>query len=139
MNKQQIIEVFNQQFIEFIKDIEVVFPKDTDISFARKTISKAMVILPKLLIKLFNEYFVSIYSNEIDAGDLDFFVTNDYRTKHGYKPNDESWVLDKIDVLRGPVRDMTPDQKSVVAKYMQNLKKLSNLYKDVVSDTKKKK
>ena len=36
--------------------------------------------------------------NEIDAGDLDFFVTNDYREKHGYKPTDDAWVLNKIKI-----------------------------------------
>ena len=128
MNKSQVIDTFNNHFIEFLADIERVFPENADITLARKTINKSNAILPKLLIKLFNEYFVTIYSNEIDAGDLDFFVTNDYREKHGYKPTDDAWVLNKIDCLREPIRTMVPEDKAKVVQYMQNLKKLSLLY-----------
>ena len=128
MNKSQVIDTFNNHFIEFLADIEQVFPENSDITLARKTINKSNAILPKLLIKLFNEYFVTIYSKEIDAGDLDFFVTNDYREKHGYKPTDDAWVLNKIDCLREPIRTMVPADKAKVVQYMQNLKKLSLLY-----------
>jgi hypothetical protein len=75
MNKGQVADTFNIHFIEFLSDVERVFPENKDITLARKTINKSNAILPKLLIKLFHEYFVEIYSNEIDAGDLDFFVT----------------------------------------------------------------
>ena len=128
MNKLQVIETFNKHFIEFISDIERVFPNDADITLARKSISKTFVIMPKLLIRLFNEFFATIYSSEIENGDLNFFVENDYRSKHGYKENENSWVLEKIDCLREPVRNMNQDDKEKVAKYLKNLKKLSELY-----------
>jgi hypothetical protein len=128
MNKNQVIEAFNNHFIEFISDVERVFPNDTDITLARKTMSKTFVLLPKLLIRMFHEYFVLVYSKEIDAGDLNFFVENDYRNKHGYKEDEEAWVLEKIDCLRGPVRNMTEEEKLKVIRYLQNLKKLSELY-----------
>lgn len=130
MNKNQIVETFNSHFIEFIADIEKVFPNDSDITLARKSLSKTFVLLPKLLIKLFNESFVKIYSNEIESGDLNFFIENDYRTKHGYKVKDEAWVLEKIDCLREPVRNMTDEDKEKVIQYLKNLKKLSDMYND---------
>ena len=77
MNKTQLIDTFNAHFIEFLADVERVFPENSDITLARKTIVKSNALVPKLLLKLFNEYFVKIYSNEIDSGDLDFFVYND--------------------------------------------------------------
>ncbi len=128
MDKAQVIETFNTHFIEFITDIERVFPENTDITLARKTISKTNTILPKLLIKLFHDYFSAIYSKEIDAGDLDFFVKNDYRAKHGYKENEEAWVLEKIDCLREPVSAMDAKDKAIVVQYLKNLKKLSDVY-----------
>jgi hypothetical protein len=128
MDKSQVIETFNNHFIEFLVDVELVFPDNSDITLARKTLIKSNAILPKLLIRLFNEYFVKIYSNEIDAGDLDFFVTNDYRMKHGYKPEDEAWILNKIDCLREPIKTMIPEDKAKVVQYIQNLKKLAILY-----------
>jgi len=128
MNKSQVIDTFNKQFMEFIMDIERVFPNDTDITSTRKSISKSLMIMPKTLIRLFNDHFVSIYSNEIENGDLGFFIENDYRKKHGYKENEDVWVLDKIDILRKPVQNMSPDEKLKVIQYMKNLKKLSDLY-----------
>lgn len=128
MNKDQIVEAFNSHFIEFISDIEKVFPNDTDITLARKSLSKTFMLFPRLLIKKFHETFVSFYSNEIESGDLNFFIENDYRTTHGYKVKDEAWILEKIDCLREPVRAMTEDDKTKVVQYLKNLKKLCDLY-----------
>jgi hypothetical protein len=128
MNKNQIIEAFNNHFIEFITDVERVFPNDTDISLARKSISKSVVLLPKLLLKLFNEYFVVHYSKEIEEGNLDFFIENNYRNTYGYKQEDDAWIMAKIDCLRQPVKNMDNADKDKVIQYLKNLKKLSDLY-----------
>jgi hypothetical protein len=131
MNKNQIIDTFNKHFMEFINDIERVFPDDTDIMSMRKSLSKSLILMPKVLIRMFNDSFVQMYSSEIESGDLTFFIENDYRSKHGYKDTDEVWVLDKIDILREPVRSMTPEEKLNVVQYLRNLKKLSDLYNNV--------
>jgi hypothetical protein len=131
MNKNQIIETFNKHFMEFIIDIERVFPNDTDIMSMRKSLSKSLLIMPKSLIRMFNDYFVAMYSNQIEEGNLDFFIENDYRTKHGYKPTDDVWILDKIDILREPVRSMNESEKANVIQYLKNLKKLSDLYNSI--------
>jgi hypothetical protein len=130
MNRNQIVETFNNHFIEFVSDIEKVFPNDTDIALARKSLGKTFLLLPKLLIKMFHESFVKLYSSEIESGDLNFFIENDYRSKHGYKENDDAWVLEKIDCLREPVRNMSVEDKEKVSQYLKNLKKLSDLYID---------
>lgn len=131
MNKNQIVETFNKHFIDFIIDIERVFPNDTDIMAMRKSLNKSLMFSPKVLIRMFNDYFVAMYSSEIESGDLNFFIENDYRTKHGYKETDEVWVIDKIDILRGPVKNMTDEDKAKVVQYLKNLKKLSDLYNNV--------
>ena len=132
MNKTQIVDTFNKHFIEFIMDIERVFPDDTDIMSTRKTISKSLMLMPKVLIRMFNEKFVEFYSKEIDAGDLNFFIDNDYRAQHKFKETEEaSWVINKIDVLREPVRNMNEDDKAKVVQYLKNLKKLTDLYNDI--------
>jgi hypothetical protein len=131
MNKNQVIDTFNKHFIEFIIDIERVFPDDADIMSTRKTISKSLVVMPKILIRMFYEHFVIFYSEQIESGNLDFFIENDYRKSHGYKETDESWVIDKIDVLRIPVKNMCEEDKAKVVQYLKNLKKLSDLYNDL--------
>jgi hypothetical protein len=137
MNKNQIIDAFNNHFIEFISDIERVFPTDSDISLARKSMSKSVVLLPKLLIKLYNEYFVVHYSKEIEAGNLDFFIENNYRSTYGYKEDDDAWAMSKIDCLREPIKNMKAEDKEKVVQYLKNLKKLSDLYLECKADLKR--
>jgi hypothetical protein len=131
MNKNQIIDTFNKHFMEFIIDIERVFPNNVDIMSARKSLNKSLIVMPKLLIRMFNDYFVMLYSTEIENGDLNFFIENDYRKKHGYKETDDVWVIDKIDILREPVRNMTAEEKANVIQYLKNLKKLSDMYNNL--------
>jgi rubrerythrin len=84
--------------------------------------------MPRALIKMFNEHFVKLYSNQIENGDISFFIENDYRKQHGYKEDDQVWALDKIESLRQPVKNMSEEEKKKVVKYLQNLKKLAELF-----------
>ena len=77
MNKNQIIDTFNKHFMEFIIDIERVFPNNVDIMSARKSLTKSLIVMPKLLIRMFNDYLDMLYSTEIENGDLNFFIEND--------------------------------------------------------------
>ena len=74
MSKNQVIETFNKHILEFIMDIERVFPNDTDITASRKSLSRTIIMIPKSVIRAFNEHFCMVYSNEIDSGNLDFFI-----------------------------------------------------------------
>jgi len=128
MNKSQVVDAFNKHFIEFVIDIERVFPNDTDIMSTRKTINKALTLMPRALIKMFNDNIVKLYSKQIDEGDISFFIDNDYRKTHGYKEDEQVWALDKIESLRQPVKNMNVEEQQKVLKYLQNLKKLTELY-----------
>lgn len=128
MNKSQVVNAFNKHFIEFVIDIERVFPNDTDIMSTRKTINKALTLMPRALIKMFNDNIVKLYSKQIDEGDISFFIDNDYRKTHGYKEDEQVWALDKIESLRQPVKNMNVEEQQKVLKYLQNLKKLTELY-----------
>ena len=128
MNKSQVVDAFNKHFIEFIVDIERVFPNDTDIMSTRKTINKALTLMPRALIKMFNDNIVKLYSKQIEEGDISFFIDNDYRKTHGYKEDEQVWALDKIESLRQPVKNMNKEEQQKVLKYLQNLKKLTELY-----------
>ena len=90
MSKHQIIETFNKHIMEFIMDVERVFPQDTDITALRKSLSRTILMMPKSVIRAFNEHFCIVYGNEIDEGNLDFFIDNDYNAKHGNIINNNS-------------------------------------------------
>jgi hypothetical protein len=135
LSKAQIIETFNKHLMDFIVDIERVFPSDTDIVALRKSLSRTIIIVPKAVIRAMNEHIFMVYNKEIEEGNLDFFIDNDYNAKHGHIINNNNMIMNKINELRGPVRNMLDDDKAKVIQYLKNLQKLNNLY----SSLKKKK
>jgi hypothetical protein len=128
MTKTQIIETFNKHIMEFVMDIERVFPNDTDITASRKSLSRTIMIVPKAVIRAFNEHICTVYSKEIEEGNLDFFIDNDYNAKHGNIINNNNMIINKINELREPVRKMADDDKAKVIQYLKNLKKLTDMY-----------
>jgi len=128
MSKNQIIETFNKHLLEFVIDIERVFPNDTDITALRKSLGRTIMMIPKAVIRAFNEHICTVYSNEIEEGNLDFFIDNDYNSKHGNIINNNNMIIKKINELRQPVRNMADNDKAKVIQYLKNLKKLTDLY-----------
>ena len=129
MDKEQITKAFNKHFLEFVDDVLRVFPESVELKEARGNISKVMILFPKMVIKLFKENVVDIYQTQVEAGDIDFFVNNDYKndvTRLGYT-KEASGILEKIDCLRAPIRAMAPADLAKAVKYLQNLTKLSLL------------
>ena len=95
---------------------------------------------PKMLILMWNEYFVKKYRTQIEAGDIDFFISNDYvgdvLTIKGATQcavpsvvtESSDKIIEAIDRLRNPVRLMSSENKEKSMKYIQNLTKLSIIY-----------
>ena len=129
MDNTQILTAFNTHFIEFIDYIQRVFPNNLDIATAKNGLIQLRKANPRLLILSYKEYMVMPYRAEIQEGDLSFFINNDYRkdlNKLGVKsPNN---ILERIDCLRAPIKEMDENSQQNVIKYLQNLQKLSDLY-----------
>jgi hypothetical protein len=129
MDKTQILTAFNDHFIQFVEDIQLVFPDNTDIASVSLALGKLRKANPRLLIMSFKEHVVSGYRNEIEKGDINFFITNDYQNDlNNIGVSSSNKILEKIDCLRGPVRDMNKSEQDKVIKYLQNLLKLSDMY-----------
>jgi hypothetical protein len=129
MDKTQILSAFNDHFMQFVQDIQLVFPDNSDIATVSLALGKLRKANPRLLIVSFKEHVVSGYRMEIEKGDINFFINNDYQNdlnKIGVGSSNQ--ILEKIDCLRGPVRDMNKSEQDKVIKYMQNLLKLSDMY-----------
>ena len=84
-----------------------------------------------------------MYRNEIESGDITFFIDKDYKQDVTIAvcnmvddlsflkktvDSDLNSILEKIDALREPVREMNKEEQKNVMKYIQNLMKLSDLY-----------
>ena len=128
MNQAQTLQkAFNDHFDEFMDDIVNIFPDDIDIRSSRNTIKMLRKANPKLLIQIWNTYVSSKYSTQIESGDISFFMDNDYTEDVGNMEN-SAQIMTSIDRLRNPIKAMSKDNQDKTMKYIQNLKKIGDMY-----------
>ena len=121
-----LVTVFNNHFSEFVNDIQSVFPEDPDILTAKNALLAIRKANPKLLVRIWVKYISNPYKNQIESGDINFFITKDYSTDLARNDNDDK-IMESIDRLRKPIKDMTLENQAKTMKYIQNLSKLAVL------------
>lgn len=121
-----LVTVFNAHFAEFVNDVQSVFPDDADILTAKNALIAIRTANPKLLVKIWIKYVYTPYKQQIDAGDINFFLTKDYSSDLSRNDNANK-IMESIDRLRKPVKDMSPENQAKTMKYIQNLSKLALL------------
>ena len=131
-----ILTAFNDHFIEFVDDIISLFPDNNDILTAKKSFGLIRKANPRLIIKIWKNYVVNKYANEIESGDIHFFINKDYGddlqnhanivTKNSTDSTDK--ILEAINRLREPIKLMSVEDQAKTMKYIQNLTKLSGLF-----------
>jgi len=119
------ITIFNDHFSDFINDIQSVFPDDVDILTAKNALSAIKKANPKLIIKIWKTYIVKNYKEEIISGDISFFINKDY--SKDISSNNSDKIIDAINRLRNPIKNMTSDNQLKTMKYIQNLTKISEM------------
>jgi hypothetical protein len=119
-----LVSVFNNHFEEFISDIQSVFPDDADILTAKNALLTIRKANPKLLVKIWNSYVVVPYKDQIEKGDIQFFVEKDYSNDLARNDNADK-IKESIDRLRNPVKMMSHENQMKTMKYIQNLTKIS--------------
>lgn len=118
------LTVFNDHFSEFVNDIQSVFPEDADILTAKNALITIRKANPKLLVKIWVKYVITPYKEQIDSGDINFFINKDY-SNDLVKYDGADKIMESIDRLRNPVKQMSPDNQAKTMKYIQNLSKLA--------------
>ena len=121
-----ILTAFNDHFIDFVNDIQSVFPNDADILSTKTALMAIRKANPKMIVKIWNAFIVSNYKGEIEAGNLDFFINKDYSQDVSSAANSDK-IMESIDRLRAPVKNMGPENQAKVMKYIQNLTKLAQM------------
>mgnify|MGYP006879061764 CR=1 FL=1 len=121
-----LIAVFNDHFSEFVNDIQTVFPNDPDILTAKNSLLAIRKANPKLLVRIWITYIVNPYKNQIESGDINFFINKDYSTDLA-KNDNANKIMECIDRLRNPIKDMTLENQAKTMKYIQNLSKIALL------------
>ena len=123
-----ILTAFNDHFVEFITDIQTVFPDDKDVLTAKNSLLAIRKANPKMIIKMWTTLIVGKYKNEIEAGNLTFFMEKDYSQDLSDTQQNNDRIMEAIDRLRGPVRAMSKESQDKTMKYIQNLTKLAAIY-----------
>jgi len=130
MSASSLLSAFNDHFTDFVNDIHSVFPEDNDILLAKNSFSAIRKANPKLIIKIWKAYIVDKYQQEIESGNIDFFINKDYSQDLVNADNSKK-IIEAIDRLRNPIKSMTLEDQAKTMKYIQNLTKLSVLYEQM--------
>jgi accessory colonization factor AcfC len=126
MSAVNLLTAFNDHFAEFVTDIQNVFPEDTDVLTAKNSLLAIRKANPKMIVKIWSTFIVGKYQKEIEQGDISFFITKDYsQDVAGSKHPDR--IVEAIDRLREPIKQMSPESQAKTMKYIQNLTKLALL------------
>ena len=121
-----ILAAFNDHFLEFLNDVQSVFPDDPDILSAKNALMMIRKANPKMIVKIWKTFIADKYKAQIEANDISFFLTKDYSTDVSSASGSDK-IMESIDRLREPVRNMGVENQAKVMKYIQNLTKLSVL------------
>jgi hypothetical protein len=121
-----ILTAFNDHFFDFLTDVQNVFPEDADILTAKNALSTVRKANPKMIVKIWNAFIVGKYKSEIEAGNIDFFINKDYSSDVSSAANSDK-IMESINRLREPIKNMNHDNQAKVMKYIQNLTKLAEL------------
>lgn len=127
MSAQQILTAFNDHFVEFVGDVQSVFPENPDILVAKNSLIAIRKANPKMIVKIWTTFVVGQYREQIERGDIDFFIDKDY-SKDLASAESSSKIMEGIDRLRQPIKEMSHENRAKAVKYIQNLTKLACMY-----------
>jgi hypothetical protein len=121
-----ILTAFNDHFLDFLNDVQRVFPEDPDVLSGKNGLIAIRKANPKMIVKIWKTFIADKYRKQIEASDISFFLTKDYSSDVA-NSNNSDIIMESINRLREPIKNMSPDNQSKVMKYIQNLTKLSDL------------
>jgi hypothetical protein len=131
MNKSMLMKSFNQLFFEFLDDIITIYPENKEIRIGKEKFELIRRGNPTILIKFWKNYVYDRYREQIEAGDIHFFIQKDYKSDLANSidvgfSNDK--VLSMIENIRETIRDMDEANLKHSSVYILNLSQLSEMY-----------
>lgn len=131
MDKSTVLRAFNQILNEFLDEVILLVPDNTDIKKTKIYFETIRGLNPSLVIKLWYTNIYAPYTTQIDQGDISFFIEKEYTGDiHALKNNTE--VLQGIQRIREPIKQMSESNKATSMTYIQKLSQLSTLFKQYI-------
>jgi hypothetical protein len=128
MDKTTILKAFNSQFEEFLEDIELLFPENKDIRTTKTGLMMMRKANPKKMVSVWYRYICIKYEDEIEKENMEYFLTKDYSTDLKMEDGAAGKVMDAIDKLREPLRELNPENTKKCVQYLKNMNQLSKIY-----------
>lgn len=122
-----VLSAFNNHLLEFLDDVSTIFPEDKDIKKAKSALEMLKKANPRAIILIWKSHITNRYGKSIDEGDISFFINKDY-SFDVQGADGASKILDAVNRLRDPVKNMGVENQQKTMKYIQNLTKLSRMY-----------
>lgn len=126
-DKSTLLRTFNNHFFDFMDDIISIYPDSEEIISARASFDLVKRANPTAILKVWFSFIYTPYSEVIEKGDITFFFEKDYGQDLAHLPNSGE-IMEIIDKIRGPIKQMNPTNKAHTTKYIQNLSKISTMY-----------
>ena len=126
-DKLILMRAFNKLFFEFLDDMISVYPDNIDMLSGRESFLTIKKINPTGIIKVWFSGVYGKYKTQIDFGDIEFFTEKDYSPDLSKLKNNQN-ILEIINNIREPIKNMDAKSKEHVTKYIQDLSKLSVAY-----------
>jgi len=131
-DKSIVLKAFNKIFFEFLDDIITIYPDNVEIMTAKRSANTFKRLNPSSIIKVWYSSIYRPYKSQIDEGNIDFFTEKDYSSDMCSVTNMKD-VLNMIENVREPIKNMGSKNKEHVNNYIQNLSKLSTAYAELTS------
>jgi hypothetical protein len=126
-DKSAVLKAFNNHFFGFLDEIIRIIPDNEDIPVARTSFDAIRRANPTSIAKAWYLYVYKPYETVISAGNISFFFDKDYSGDLQTLSN-SSRIMEIIDKIREPLKNMSPENIEHSTKYIQNLCKLSVVY-----------
>jgi hypothetical protein len=112
-------------------DIISIYPDNVEISGARNSFDAFRKANPVLIVKAWHKFVYIPYNDRIEQGDLSYFIEKDYSDDLSHLKNQDK-VMEIVNKIRVPIRNMSESNREHTTKYFQNLCKLAALYMESV-------
>lgn len=126
-DKSTLLKTFNTQFFSFLDDIKTIYPENKEIAKGKKSFEMIKMASPSIIIKIWYSHVYENYKEEINSGNVDYFIDKDYADDLSEIANAHE-VVRIIEIIKEPIRHMDEKNKQHTSKYLQVLSKLSELY-----------
>jgi len=137
MDKSAILKSFNNHFFGFLEEVHKMLPDNEEISIAQNSFDLIRKANPTSIAKAWFLFVYKPYEKVISEGNISFFFDKDYSGDLQNMAN-SSTIIEMIDKIRVPLKNLSREQIEHSAKYIQNLCKLSVIYYALVEGSNKK-